>query len=176
MEPTGEIRLVDLDRAAWSTHGDRVMVLEAEAYEPGRREERAAFERMVADPRGVGLAALSGEDLAGFGFGGPLEGFAGVGGVRVDPRFGQADTLYVADIAVAMAYRGQGVGRALKEGILVRARSLGYRCLAGRNRVGSADAMWRLNVQLGAREIARIADAYPDGPAPREARYYHLTL
>ena len=48
--------------------------------------------------------------------------------------------------------------------------------MAGRNRIGLADAMWRLNQRFGARSLRVIRDTYPDGPPPRDCIYYHIDL
>jgi GNAT superfamily N-acetyltransferase len=171
--PTSVIRL---DAGNWARQRDAIVRIEAMSYEPARRDSPETLEALAHDPRGACYVATVAGAVIGFCLGGPLESFADVGGVTADPAYGLGVALYAADLTVTHAHRGRRIARTLKHAQLDLARELGYRVVAGRNRVGLADAMWRLNVSLGAREIARIVDAYPDGPEPREALYYHIEL
>ncbi len=152
------------------------MDIEEASYEPSRRDSREFLEAIVEDPRGVSLVALAGREVAGFCFGGPLEAFAEVRGTQTDPNWGAGNTLYSADVTVAALYRGHGVARQIKAAQIERARALGYRYLAGRNRVGLAERMWRINRAFGAYQIQFLRNSYSDGLEPRDCIYYHIDL
>ncbi|MDH3379268.1 MAG: hypothetical protein OEQ39_20270 [Gammaproteobacteria bacterium] len=171
-----EMMIVLLDAERWEEHASAIMAIEAESYEPGRRDSFTFLDRVVQMPRNASLLAIVDRSIAGFCFGGPLEEFAETGGVRSDPHWGRNDALYAADLTVAAPYRGQGVAQALKRAQIERTVALGFRVYAGRNRVGLADAMWHINRAAGAREVQRITDAYSDDLGPRSAIYYHIDL
>ena len=168
--------IAPLDAESFEAHAAEIDRIEEASYEPSRRDALDLLARLAAEPRGACHLALVAGRVAGFVLGAPLERFGHVAGVERDNTLGQGLTLYVVDLTVAAEHRGRGIARALKMAQLDTARTLGYRWVSGRNRVGLADAMWRLNVSLGARELYRIDDAYPDGPPPRQAIYYQITL
>lgn len=152
------------------------MRVEEATYEAGRRDSRAYFSAMIERPRSVCVVAFADSELAGFCFGAALEDFLEVHGVRADANWGQCNTLYSADLTVAPGCRGQRTGLRLKEAQIQHARSYGYRYIAGRNRVGLADPMWRLNQKVGAYRVQLLENSYMDGPEPRDAIYYRIDL
>ena len=169
-------QIFDITEISWIDFKTEVMHIQNTCYEPGRRDSEQFFRGIIANPRSICLAALIDKHLAGYAFAGPLELFRNVHGVLEDENFGHGNTLYGADVTVSEKYRGRGIGQALKHAQIERAKSLGFHYVTGRNRVGMAQAMWRLNQQLGAVEVARIKNDYPDGPEPRDAIYYRIPL
>ena len=165
-----------LDRPAWQQYADSIMRLENTTYEASRQDSRQYFSSMVENPRSVCVLALSSQKVVGFCFGGPLEDFAGVHGIRDDAHWGENNTLYSADLTVAPRYQGQRIGLRLKEAQMRWARACGYRYITGRNRVGLADPMWQLNQKLGACQVQVFENSYSDGPEPRDAIYYRIEL
>lgn len=155
--------------------------LQQEAYEPARRESMAEMATISEAEDGVCLVAEDPEGVVGVAFGGPLELWWGLDGPRQDAHFGRRDTFYSADITVAARARGRGVGirlrlRQIQEVLAARrpdARPR-YAFITGRNRIGSADAMWALNEKLGAYVVAEYHGQYGE-PAGR-ARYYRVPL
>ena len=158
---------------------DDIVAAEAEVYEPARRSPREelalAFENdgvaVVAEVNESGKSRVVGCALAA-----PLESFGHVAGPDLDPLRGTGTCLYALAVTVDPDFRGQGLGRKLKVALLKEAaqrkRSDGSRRflqIAGRNRLGAADPMIRLNRSLGAFELRRIPLAYSDGG---EALYY----
>ena len=168
--------IAPLDADAFEARAAEIDRIEGASYEPSRRDALGHLADLAAEPRGACHLATVGGEVAGFVLGAPLERFGHVAGVERDATLGQGLTLYSADLTVAPEHRGRGIARALKRAQLETARALRYRWVCGRNRVGLADAMWRLNVSLGARELYRIENAYPDGPPPRQAIYYRIAL
>ena len=165
-----------LNGSGWRRHADAIMRVEEGTYEQGRRDSRDYFSAMIERPRSVCLVAITNSEIAGFCFGASLEDFPEVRGIRADANWGQGNTLYSADLTVAPDYRGKGIGLRLKEEQIRHARSYGYRYITGRNRVGLADPMWRLNQKVGAYHVQLLRDSYIDGPDPRDAIYYRIDL
>jgi GNAT superfamily N-acetyltransferase len=165
-----------LDDRLWCRFRDAVETIENSVYEPARRDTLEDFDKVVLHPRGVSVIALAGEQVAGFCLGAPLECFPRVGGVLDDPRWGEGSTLYSVDTTVVESYRGRGIARQLKVFQLDAARASGYGFVAGRNRVGYADAMWTINRDLGAVKVQYLEGDYPDRGVPNACNYYHICL
>ena len=121
------------------------------------------------------MAMLS-TSVSGFCIAGPLEEFATVRGPDDDTTLESGLTLYAADTCVTRQFQGQGIGRQLKKAQIKKARALGYRKISGRNRVGMADTMWKLNQSFGANIIEVMDDVYKDGLTPDQSIYYHITV
>jgi GNAT superfamily N-acetyltransferase len=170
------VTLVGLDADAWEHYADEIMDIQVRSYEPSRRDTAEFLYGIVCAEGAICLLALISGQVAGYGFGAPLEYFGHVRGIRDDENFGAGNTLYGADVTVAAEHRGAGLGRAMKRAQLEGARDAGYGFVTGRNRVGVANVMWRLNRALGASEVTRITDDYTDGPEPRDAIYYRIAL
>jgi GNAT superfamily N-acetyltransferase len=169
-------RITDVDKTTWLRFRDQVLALETELYEPARRDSPETLDRIARSPRGASVLAIDGGHVAGWCLGGPLEDFAHVGGVATDAHLGDSDTLYSADTLVAPGFQGHGLGRRLKSAQVDLARSLGYRRLTGRNRVGLAAAMWHINRSLGARTLAIVEGDYNDDLEPNRCIYYEIEL
>ena len=170
------IRLERFTPAAWSIYESAVMAIENACYEPSRRECREYFAKIVAHPRSVSSYCLVEDQMAGFSFAAPLEIFPDVPGAREDPEWGNASVLYSADITVAPAFRNRGIGGMLKRKQISIAGSEGYYIIAGRNRLGMADEMIRINQNLGATAIAVLRNSYKDALEQDSSWYYHIEL
>lgn len=170
------ITIQGLDAQTWEQHAAAIMRVEKASYEPARQDSLEFLAKVVKHPRGVSMVALADDVVAGFCFGGPLEVFPEAPGAQTDPNWGQGNTLYSADVTVAAPYRGQGIGRQLKAAQIARARALGYRFIAGRNRVQLAERMWQLNQAFGAYQVQYLKNSYDDGREPRDCIYYHIDL
>ena len=70
--------------------------------------------------------------------------------------------------------RGKGLGRALKLAQIARAKELGYRHIAARNRIPEASAMTKLADSLGAYSVFVLDGQYGDPKG--KARYYRQPL
>ena len=79
-------------------------------------------------------------------------------------------------MCVTRQFQGQGIGRRLKRTQIEKARTLGYRIVSGRNRVGMADTMWKLNQSFRANIIEVMNDVYKDGLTPDQSIYYHIQV
>jgi GNAT superfamily N-acetyltransferase len=168
--------LIRVNPSNWSAFQEHVMRIENDSYEPSRQTPLDSFNQIVRDSLGVVVAAEIDQQIAGFCFAAPLEGFPDVEGTQVDPQWGKRNTLYAVDLTVAHKFRRKGIGRLLKGEQIRIARTAGYSYIAGRTRVGLAEAMIRLNASFGAQTLVLISDAYRDGLTPDVALYYHIAL
>ena len=149
---------------------DAIMAIEAEVYEPVRRDTR---EHLATAFEAGGIAIVA-QDSAGHVVGStlaaPLERFEHVQGCGGDPTFGEGTTLYSAATTVAPSAHGQGIGMRLKAAQLDAARPA-FRFITGRNRVGETAAMNRLVRRLGGANVAELTGQYEGGG---RARYYKI--
>jgi RHH-type proline utilization regulon transcriptional repressor/proline dehydrogenase/delta 1-pyrroline-5-carboxylate dehydrogenase len=162
-----------------------VLALEARVYEPARQDTPETLGLAFRDPDGVRIIAEANVDgvwkLVGSALAAPLELVADVDGPDRDTNLGQHNTVYSVAITMDPDHRGAGLGRSLKLEQLRAARDMKrsdgtprYRYLTGRNRVGLAAAMTRINRSFGAYEVDRLFGQYgePDG----ETIYYRIPL
>ena len=155
--------------------------LEEESYEPARRDSLAYLRTLVEAADSVCLVAEDPTGLLGIAFAAPLELFGDQDGPLQDPHRGRNDTLYSADITVSPRARRRGLGRRLRVSVLGEALKLRdeharprYAYVTGRNRVGRAEAMWRINQAFGAYEVDLHMGQY--GELEGIARYYRIPL
>ncbi|MGF1466907.1 MAG: aldehyde dehydrogenase family protein [Sandaracinaceae bacterium] len=162
----------------------RVLELEAQAYEPARRDPEERLRRAFG-PDGVAIVAErpgpDGEpELVGSALACPLEAVADVAGVADDPMQGRHNTLYSMAQTVHPALRGQGLGRALKAAQIREAATRltadggpRYLYVTARNRLPDAAPMSRLSDRFGASTVAVLEHQY-EGTGV--ARYYRLPV
>lgn len=186
-----------IDAAQWPSIRAAYEALQKATYEPARQDDFELFSSLIGEPDAICLAifhraVLPKSNNAGATAGGaqslvaacigfPLEHFANVDGPRQDPSLGQGETFYSADLTVAEAHRGQGLGRALKEAqvraVMTARRADGrprFSFMTGRNRVGATAAMSKLNAEHGAWHVARFEGQYGEPDAATD--YYRVAL
>lgn len=162
----------------------QILALETQTYEPARRDPEARLRAGFEDEDGVAIVAervVDGKTMVvGYAIGVALERVPEIIGPDRDPARGRRDSIYSVALTVDPALQKSGLGRRLKHAQLRAARDKKrsdgtprYRFCVGRNRVGVADAMSRLNDELGAHTIFTLENAYD-----REgtARYYRQPL
>lgn len=177
------IRTVQSDEAEAILEG--VLALEAQVYEPARRDPEARLRLGVEAGDGVAIVAeveeADGWRVIGSAIGVPLEAVSEMDGPDRDPHRGLGDTLYSVALTLDPGFRALGLGRALKTAQIAAAAELRqpdgsprYLHVVGRNRVGETDEMMRINRSLGAYEVYRLTKQYgePDG----EAIYYRIPV
>ncbi len=152
----------------------RVLELEAQVYEPERRETAEGLRGFTGLEGFVGhLVWDSSDQLAGFSMGAALEGFPSVEGCPDDATWGQRVSLYSLEMLVCEKHRGQGIGRVLKSAQVDAARQAGFEFICGRNRVGGTAEMGPLNRSFGAYTVRRLVGQYG---GEGETDYYRLPL
>lgn len=166
---------------------DDIMALEARLYEPARRDPREKLAQ-ACGPDGVVVVVehqdpASGEWKAvGSALGCPIEAISTtIDGPGEGPMRGLNNTLYSLALSVDPAHQGVGLGHTLKCAQLRAAAAKRnpdgtprYAFVTGRNRLGNASAMVRLNRRLGANVVAVYDHQYGD-PQGR-ALYYRIPL
>ena len=160
----------------------QVLALEASIYEPARRDPEARLRLGFTDPDGVvivayGHDAQGNEVLVGSAIAVPLEHVGEMEGPDRDPHRGKHDSIYTVALTIDPRAQGWGIGELLKQAQLRAARakkqadgSPRYLWNVGRNRVGLADAMSRINDRFGAYTVHRLERQY--GEEDGVARYY----
>lgn len=174
-------RVRRIDLAGFDARLAAITALEAEAYEPARRDSMGYLRNLVSAKDGIAFIAEDADGLVGMTFAAPLELWPDLDGPRQDPHRGQGDTLYSADLTVARRAQGHGVGERLRVAVLqaaLQARTADDRprfaFISGRNQVGPADAMWRLNQKYGAYQVASYHGQYSS--VTGVTRYYRIPL
>jgi 4-aminobutyrate aminotransferase-like enzyme/GNAT superfamily N-acetyltransferase len=160
---------------------EQVLALERRIFEPARRDPEARLRRALEDPDGVAVIAEAGSQVIGYAFAVPLEAVGEMDGPKTDPLRGREKVLYSVAVSVDPDYRGKRLGGALKAEQIRVARdkvrpdgSRRYQFITGRNRVGEADAMTRLNRRFGAYVVNVLDNQY--GEADAQALYYRIPL
>ena len=154
---------------------DSMMILEADAYEPARRETPAGLAGFAELPGFIGHAIMtSNGELAAFSMGAALEGFPSVEGCNSDPTWGDGTSFYSLEMLTDSTFRGKGLGRALKVAQLNAAYEAGFDWIVGRNRVGGTREMGPLNRSLGAHLVQRLDNQY--GEPEGQSDYYRIPI
>ncbi|MEM9189304.1 MAG: aminotransferase class III-fold pyridoxal phosphate-dependent enzyme [Myxococcota bacterium] len=161
---------------------DAIIELEARVYEPARRDSREWLAKAF-EPGGVVVVAelvhKSEFRVVGSALAAPLTSLQGIQGGDEDPLRSTDTLLYSLAVTVDPAHHGHGLGRRLKQEQIRAAAEVrspsgkAYEFVCGRNRIGKAATMTRLNVSLGLHEVSRHEKAYADGG---EALYYRLPV
>jgi RHH-type proline utilization regulon transcriptional repressor/proline dehydrogenase/delta 1-pyrroline-5-carboxylate dehydrogenase len=169
----------------------QILALEARVYEPARRDPEARLAMGFTHEGGVGIVAFERDDagvehLIGSAIACPLEEVSEMQGPDRDPHRGRGDSAYTVALTIdprahGLRLHGLGLGTRLKEALLKETRnetkadgSPRYRWMVGRNRVGLADAMSRINDRFGAFTVFRLDKQYEEGAGV--ARYYRQPL
>lgn len=163
-----------------------IMALEAEIFEPARRDPEHRLRLGFDDPEGVVVLAEAQTPegawaLAAYAIATPLEHMGDQDWITHAPFYGRENTLYSIAISVSPQYQGFGLGKAIKAEQLRVARALRrvdgsprYHFVSGRNRVGFTDAMQRINRMFGAHEVVTLRNQYGDPNGA--ALYYRIPL
>ena len=169
----------------------QILALEERVYEPARRDPEARLAMGFTHAGGVGIVAFERdahgvEHLIGSAIACPLEDVSEMQGPDRDPHRGRGDSAYTVALTIdprahGLRLNGLGLGTRLKEALLRETReeknadgTPRYRWMVGRNRVGLADAMSRINDRLGAYTVFRLDKQYEGGVGV--ARYYRQPL
>jgi succinylglutamate-semialdehyde dehydrogenase len=179
-----QFEITNLSKENFPDYAQDIENIENSAYEMGRRDSLENLRSWLSQPCSLGLilkCVINNEEIiGGYAVGGPLE-HATVDGCIDDPLRTRADVFYSADITLDARVRGLGLGRLLKEEQIRQVSAMKksdgsprYQFMAGRNRVGYAGAMTRINETLGAYIVKVYDHQYGDPQA--KAAYYHLPL
>ncbi len=154
------VKIEPLSEANWMQHRQAILDLEAEVYEPERRDTEEFLKGAVFAGGDYCCVALAQDRVAGFAIAAPLEQFSQVRGPDKDPLRGRRVALYSADIAVHPDFRGRGIGYRLKRYQIQRAAAAGLKVIRSRNRLGATHTMMLLNRSFGCHQIDRYEGEY----------------
>jgi len=180
-----DVRVVRLDKNNWQQYRDRIESIENKAYESGRRDSIEYLFDLATCENGLGLGLLDDkENLVGYAFGCPLEKINQISpqldGPRQDNNLNKQNTFYAADLTLDENSRGRGLGKYLKQEFIKfvkENKSQNFEFVTGRNKVGEADSMIRLNSDLGAYDVAVYDKQYGQNDNPdSKALYYRIAL
>jgi len=130
-------------------HLDAIVAIERDAFAGRQPWSRAAFESELRGPQSLWRVALEDGVVAGYG-GGWVTG----------------DEWHLLNLATHSAHRGRGIGRALLDELLKRARDLGAPKATLEVRPDNLPAV-RLYESMGFRAIGLRPAFYPDGGSAR---------
>ncbi len=169
IDPAISVRL--LDRVSFPRYREKILRIQAEVYEPARQTPGEDFDRIFAAERPLAIVVEKSGAIIGMAFAGPLNQFTLVHGVSSDPLREHVDAAYMVDATVMTPYRG-GLGRILKQAIVLLAIAKGYRTIHGRNRDRLARGMWAINLSLGSYVTRHLKGDYNDREPFRDCLYY----
>lgn len=164
-----------LNRESYPKYRDKILQVQVDVYEPARQTPGEDFDRVFASDRPLAIVVEKSGAIIGMAFAGPLNQFQFVHGVASDPFHDRADAAYMVDATVAASYRG-GLGRILKQAIVLLAIAKGYRTIHGRNRDQLARGMWAINLSLGSFVTQHLENDYDDAEKHRDCLYYRCPV
>jgi 4-aminobutyrate aminotransferase-like enzyme len=164
-----------LDKQTYPRFRERILQIQVEVYEPARQTPGEDFDRVFAAERPLAIVLEREQQIIGMALAGPLGQFQNVRGVSTDPARDDRRAAYMVDVTVTAPFRG-GLGRTLKQAIVLLALAQGYRSLHGRNRDRLARGMWTINLSLGAYVTDYLVDAYDDSEPYRDCLYYRCPV
>lgn len=175
VECNEDLDIVVLDRGSYRLHREKILAMQRATYEPARQTPLEEFELLFASKNPLGLLVLKEQQIVAMSFAGRLKLFADERGVLNDPFFGDPNVYYSMDLTVAPEFRG-GLGKTMKQAIILQAIENGITAIHGRNRDRLARSMWAINLSLGSFELQHLNDDYPDDRPYRDCIYYRCPL
>ena len=160
----------------FSTHMAAIKKLQRNAYEPSRQTPIEDFRAGVMNSSSVAVGLKVGKELVGLSVAVPLSLFAGKRGICQDTHLHNSDTLYFMDTTVSYSHQRQGLGSVLKCIALLMAKRRGVKFIRGKNRVGLALSMLKVNLSLGSYEHSYLPAYYQDDLSVGDSWYYTCPL
>jgi len=143
-------------------------------YEPARQTATSQFHKISNAKNGIGMGLFDKKKLVGICFAAPLKLMETERGVADDPELNNDKVLYMQDVTVLPEYAGKGLGKLLKTALVIKAMHSGVEAIRGRNRDRYAAMMFDINLSLGAFELKKMKDDYPDAKPFRSSLYYSM--
>ena len=173
-DPTPLVPVI-LDPQSYAQYREQILEMQTEVYEPARQTSGSEFDAIFESPEPVALLVMAGDQIAGMGLAGPLQLFPETRGNSTDPFRLDPKTLYMVDVTVRETFRG-GLGRLIKQSVILLAQQYGFHAVHGRNRDRLARGMWSINLSLGSYELQHLTEDYPDEGEFRDCIYYRCPL
>ena len=170
-----DLEIVVLDRDSYQQHRENILAMQRATYEPARQTPPEEFDLLFASKNPLGLLVLSEQQIVAMSFAGRLSVFDQERGVTSDPFHEDQSVYYNMDLTVAPRFRG-GLGKTMKQAMILLAIENGVMAIHGRNRDRLARPMWAINLSLGSFELQLLTDDYPDEGPYRDCIYYRCPL
>ncbi len=174
-ESNEDLEIVVLDQFSYEHHRDEILAMQRATYEPARQTPPAEFDLLFASQNPLGLLVLNGHRIVAMSFAGRLNVFDQERGVTDDPFHEDPHAYYAMDLTIAPEFRG-GLGKTMKQAVILQAIENGVTAIHGRNRDRLARSMWAINLSLGSFELQHLSDDYPDERPYRDCIYYRCPL
>lgn len=179
-----DVKIIELNYESFVSYVAEIEKIEKNTYEAGRKDSMETLHNWLKHKDSLGLlllCKLNGQEIVGgYAIGGPLE-HSHVDGPLDDPNRNKNNSFYSANITLCQSVRGHGLGTKLKHAQLAKLSKMKnadnnprYYFLTGRNRLGFATAMTKINQHLGAYTVKIYQHQYKDEDA--EAIYYRIPL
>ena len=168
--------LFRFDEKNFLIYRDEIMALQRALYEPIRQTSIELFEQAAGHKGSLCLGLKQGDVLGGILFSAPPSLYPKETGVGDDPLVRDGNTLYTLDTTVQKDFHGVGMGQFLKYAQVLLACEQGLEVLCGKNRVGMARSMIKLNLSLGSYEREYLSNNYRDGERNGDSFYYHCPV
>ena len=172
----GELRVDLVNRENYPQFREQILSMQIEVYEPARRTPAEEFDMLFESDNPLAIVVSNDQRIAAMVFAGRLSLFRELhGGIDTDPFVDDPTVYYSMDLTVASEYRG-GVGRLMKQALVLLAVESGVSAIHGRNRDRLAAGMWAINLSLGSYELQHLVDDYQDDEEFRDCIYYRCPL
>ena len=166
---------VIVDGSNYAQFRSKILEMQIQIYEPVRRSPPEEFDMLFDSECPLSILVLDGDEIAAMAFAGRLGLFRQERGVSSDPFVDDPSVYYSMDLTVREEFRG-GMGRLLKQAMVMLAIDHGVTAIHGRNRDRLAAGMWAINLSLGSYELQHLPDDYPDDEKYRDCIYYRCPL
>ena len=170
-----DLRMLRISEVEYPSFRERILKMQTEIYEPARQSPPEEFDMLFRTGRAIGILILEQEAIVGMSFAGPLASFTNERGVLDDPFLAHPDVFYSMDLTVVPRFQ-KGLGKILKQAVVLQAVQDGVTAIHGRNRDRVARGMWAINLSLGSYLLKLLPDDYPDQDPYRDCFYYRCPL
>ncbi|MEM7452893.1 MAG: hypothetical protein AAF456_00935 [Planctomycetota bacterium] len=166
---------VVLTAANYAQYRPAILQMQQDVYEPVRRSPPDEFDMLFESGTALAIAVIDNRveqtRIIAMSFAGRLGLFTQERGVNEDPFLDDHSTYYSMDLTIDENFRG-GLGRVMKQAMVLLALKNGVGGMHGRNRDRLARGMWAINLSLGSFELQHLEDDYPDEGPHRDCIYY----
>lgn len=155
----------------FSDFREQIIAIQERVYEPARQSPIEEFDRVYEAANQLSIILTIENSIIGMAFAAPLNLFPEISGNLENSSFEDPNAHYMLDLTVDKNYRG-GLGRILKQALVLLAIERGVTEIHGRNRDQLARSMWAINLSLGSHTTNYMKDNYKDDEKYRDCFYY----
>ncbi len=153
---------------------EKLIAIQQQVYEPTRQSPIEEFERVLTAQKQVSIVLFEGDEIAAMAFAAPVKLFPELNGNLQNPQVDDPNAFYMLDLTIAEKYRG-GLGRIMKQALVLLAQHRGVTEIYGRNRDRLARGMWAINLSLGSHTTQFLQHEYDDDEEHGDCFYYRCS-